>query len=229
MSDFKKAGFTLLELSIVIVIIGLIVAGISAGQSLVTQANLRSIITDKDKYTVMINSFYMQYDALPGDMVNAQSYWGVSVDNGDGDRSIEWVTTPREVFMAWQHLGAAGLVDDTYASTPDYAVVGTNVPAASFNGSCWSFADGDAFPAGYLYATTTTLNLGVPGPSADHCVRVFYTPAQAYSIDVKVDDGLITSGTMMARVDQNASCTDGSAYNLDETGNVCSSFFVLDR
>ncbi len=41
-----KMGFTLIELSIVIVIIGLIVAGIIGGQSLVRQAKVRPIITN---------------------------------------------------------------------------------------------------------------------------------------------------------------------------------------
>lgn len=60
-----RQGFTLLELSIVIVIIGLIVAGISAGQSLVRQASLRSVISDVDKFRTAKNSFKLAYDANP--------------------------------------------------------------------------------------------------------------------------------------------------------------------
>ena len=92
----KQKGFTLLELSIVIVIIGLIVAGISAGQSLVQQAKLRSLVSESGNILTAVNSFRMQYDALPGDMNTAQSYWGVyaggfggtGVTNGDGNGVI---------------------------------------------------------------------------------------------------------------------------------------------
>ena len=61
----SKKGFTLLELSIVIVVIGLIVAGISAGQSLVRQASLKSLISERDQYTTAVNTYKLQYNALP--------------------------------------------------------------------------------------------------------------------------------------------------------------------
>ena len=76
LSQKKANGFTLLELSIVIVIIGLIVAGISAGQSLVRQAQIRGLTNEVAQMEVAFNSFRLQYDAIPGDMANAGDYWG---------------------------------------------------------------------------------------------------------------------------------------------------------
>jgi len=68
-------GFTLIELSIVLVIIGLITAGIIGGQSLIHSAQIRSVISDVDRFRVAIATFEMQYDSLPGDLVNAKEYW----------------------------------------------------------------------------------------------------------------------------------------------------------
>jgi prepilin-type N-terminal cleavage/methylation domain-containing protein len=63
----KIMGFTLVELSIVIVVIGLIIGVVTAGQSLVRQAQIRSVLNDVNKYKTAWNAFKLQYDALPGD------------------------------------------------------------------------------------------------------------------------------------------------------------------
>jgi prepilin-type N-terminal cleavage/methylation domain-containing protein len=74
-----KHGFTLIELSIVIVIIGLIVAGVVSGQSLITQAKLRSVASEYNKYDSATNTFYLEYNALQGDMSNAWEFFSLVV------------------------------------------------------------------------------------------------------------------------------------------------------
>ena len=86
-----KNGFTLIELSIVIVIIGLIVAGVVGGQALVRQSKLRSIITDHQKIQTSMNAFKLEYNYLPGDIPNASDYWSGEVD-GDGDGYADYGT-----------------------------------------------------------------------------------------------------------------------------------------
>ncbi|MFI4984234.1 MAG: type II secretion system protein, partial [Rickettsiales bacterium] len=68
-------GFTLVELSIVIVIIGFLVAGIAAGANMVKQAEIRSVITDLQSYQTAYNNFVAKYNAVPGDMTTASSFW----------------------------------------------------------------------------------------------------------------------------------------------------------
>jgi prepilin-type N-terminal cleavage/methylation domain-containing protein len=72
-----QSAFSLVELSIVLVILGLLVGGVLMGQSLIRAAELRRVVTDYNKYTTAVQSFRDKYFALPGDMTNAQNFWGV--------------------------------------------------------------------------------------------------------------------------------------------------------
>ena len=69
-----KAAFTLIEISIVLVIIGLIVGGVLVGRDLIRSAELQTIITDKNKYITAVNTFRTKYNELPGDMKTATTY-----------------------------------------------------------------------------------------------------------------------------------------------------------
>ena len=73
----NKKAFSLVELSIVLVILGLLVGGILSGQSLIRAAQLRSVTADYTRFVTAVNTFRDKYFALPGDMTNAQSVWGV--------------------------------------------------------------------------------------------------------------------------------------------------------
>ena len=69
-------GFTLLEVAVVLVIIGLIMAGVTIGTNLVRAAELRKMSSDSERYIIAVRQFSEQYHALPGDMDNATSIWG---------------------------------------------------------------------------------------------------------------------------------------------------------
>lgn len=70
-----KHAFTLLELSIVLVIIGLIVGGVVAGQELIRNAELNAVLSEKSQMETSINTFKFKYDTIPGEMRNAGDYW----------------------------------------------------------------------------------------------------------------------------------------------------------
>ena len=173
----KNKGFTLIELSIVIVIIGLIVAGVVGGQSLVRQAKLRSIITDYQKISTAMNAFKLEYNHLPGDIPNADSYWSGET-NGDGDGYTEYGTEWRHVF---RHLGLSEILPGSYGVSEGYVDsfgnyispgVANNI-YQRYNYNMLNF-EGDA-----LY--------GNPQPG-------FLTAKEAFSIDNKLDDGNPTRG-----------------------------------
>jgi len=141
----KQQGFSLLELSIVLVIIGLIAGGIVAGSSMIRAAELRGVITSQEGYKTALHLFKDKYFVLPGDMKNAYDFWNTQANcsadqvvtatddtgcNGDGNSQI--IYSNGEHFKAWAHLGFAGLVKGSYtgsfSSDNDYQE-GVNVPA----------------------------------------------------------------------------------------------------
>ena len=88
------SGFTLIEMSIVLVIIGLIVGGILVGQNLIYAASIRGEIKQMEQLETAYNTFNVKYGCLPGDCANATTFFGTTdasgntVVNGDGDGFI---------------------------------------------------------------------------------------------------------------------------------------------
>src|SRR6202162_6002399 len=81
-----EAGFTLVEIAIVLVIIGLLLGGILKGQEMITQAKIKNVINDLNGITVAITSYQDRYRALPGDDKNATARWTIQAPaSGDGD------------------------------------------------------------------------------------------------------------------------------------------------
>lgn len=234
--DRSINAFTLVELSIVIVIIGLIIAGITAGRSLVKSAQLNSIITDINKYNVAINSFYLQYNALPGDLRNASSYWGGSALNGDGNNQIDNSPGLDEDLKVWQHLALAGLIPGTYSGTTTGAgrVPGTNCPASSYRGAGFGFdwysptygkkGNAMAFAAGgsYIFAPI------IPA-------------SEALAVDTKMDDGVANKGRLITHrgagvgaslcVDQaiTVPATTAVNYILTDLTASCRIWYYIDK
>ena len=118
-----QSGFTLVELSIVLIIIGLVVAGVVGGQALVRQAKLKGINADINSFIVASESFRQQYNSFPGDLTNMKSYFSTCTDsggntcNGDGDARIDNGgddLAPYEDIRFWQHLSLAGFLQGNF-------------------------------------------------------------------------------------------------------------------
>ena len=119
-----EAGFTLVEIAIVLVIIGLLLGGILKGQEMITQAKIKNVINDFNGITVAITSYQDRYRALPGDDKNAAARWTIQAPaNGDGDGVIAGLynandtsgtggapAAAAESNLFWQHLRIAGFV-----------------------------------------------------------------------------------------------------------------------
>src|SRR2546427_7806961 len=73
----NEAGFTLVEIAIVLVIIGLLLGGILKGQEMITQAKIKNAINDFNGVTVAVTSYQDRYRFLPGDDPNADTRWTV--------------------------------------------------------------------------------------------------------------------------------------------------------
>src|SRR5436853_7459178 len=117
----NETGFTLVEIAIVLVIIGLLLGGILKGQEMITQAKIKNAINDFNGINVAVTSYQDRYRALPGDDVNATTRWTVQAPgkgNGDGvilgkykDNDPTSIPTPPasdlESNLFWQHLRIA--------------------------------------------------------------------------------------------------------------------------
>ena len=126
MNQSRQTGFTLIELSIVLVIIGLIVGGVLVGQDLIAAANIRAQISQIDKYNTAANTFQAKYDCIPGDCTPSRaSRFGFhardgSPGNRDGNGSIAssnsgTLGTPQQLsgesLLFWRDLSSAGMID----------------------------------------------------------------------------------------------------------------------
>lgn len=214
----KKAGFTLIELSVVIVIIGLIVAGIVAGQSLVEQAKLRSSLSDANSIIMASNQFFLQYNAVAGDMNNADDYWSTS-SVGNGDRAVN----DGEVLFVWNHLGLADLIEEDFPGGvgPPFTE-GVTQPLSGLNGSMFDIdspCDGDCTKGSNGNAN----HLSYTSSRDNYRFGSALTASQALSIDQKLDDGLPEGGKVYASQGDEGSgtCFSGTSYLVQSSAVQC--------
>lgn len=249
----RNAGFSLVELSIVLVIIGLLVGGILAGQSLIRAGELRKISTQADQYITAVHAFRDKYFALPGDFSRATSIWGTDPDgcpnnatrtrkiptcDGDANGTINGTTSSgSEGLRFWQHLANAGLIPGTYSGTggagaSSSIAIGENIPAGIPGTGWWIRHLGD-WPGGSgLYITNYgNIQMDIAGAdSADTAaINPFLTPAEAWNIDTKRDDGMPGRGKLLARrsvaCNTNSDSDLTSPYKLDNDVVACSFIF----
>lgn len=226
-------AFTLVELSIVIVIVGLIIAGITAGKSLVRSAQLRSITSTIENYTTAIRTFKMQYDALPGDIKNFQSYFPAATGNGNSNNRIEW---PTEAIYLWQHLNLAKLIPGTYPGVVAYNP-GVTFPKGSIPNSgyylhvSYGSIAAEAFPI-----PNHVMFFGAPGSAGDYgaTYNPVLTATEAMGVDTKSDDGKPYTGKIRIRAHNANTCAVGAfaspnnaaqvtanQYNIGVSGTIC--------
>src|SRR3954469_2085874 len=131
MNKKDQAGFTLVEIAIVLVIIGLLLGGILKGQEMITQAKIKNVISDFSGVSAAYNGYQDRYRALPGDDANAASRWSMPAAAGTRNGIIEGTyaaatASPEPESRAfWDHLRRAGFVAGSGANQPNNAVNGT--------------------------------------------------------------------------------------------------------
>lgn len=116
----RQQGFTLIEIAIVLVIIGLLLGGVLKGQELITSARVRNMISTQDGVKAAYFGFLDRFRALPGDYTaattNITGVANFATNNGNGNGRVEAAgATVREDILAWEHLSKAGFINGTYA------------------------------------------------------------------------------------------------------------------
>lgn len=133
----NQAGFTLVEIAIVLVIIGLLLGGILKGQEMITQAKIKNVIADFSGVSAAYHGYQDRYRAIPGDDPGAAKRWTTApaAQEGDGNGALSGTynqacASPsggagtNEVCYFWDHLRRAGFVSGTGTQQPFNAVTG---------------------------------------------------------------------------------------------------------
>ncbi len=246
----QRSAFSLVELSIVLVILGLLTGGILAGQSLIRAAELRAVTTERDKYITAVQTFRDKYFAIPGDMNNATKFWGddnaacptpdpngtpgTCNGNGDGRFDVSAVNGGTgEMFQVWKQLTLAGLIEGTYSGlaltgTNNSSDPGVNVPRSKLNQGVWNLQTFSQ--AGHPMWTDgnygNTLYMGAQFGTTSAYGKVL-RPEEAWNIDTKTDDGKPQQGSVWAVhwddcTDAGASTTLNGNYALTVSSAECS-------
>jgi len=187
MKNAQHNGFTLVEIAIVLVIIGLLLGGILKGQEMITQAKIKNVIADMSGVSAAMYGYQDRYRALPGDDKNAggaSGRWGVAATAGNGDGVIQgtW-TAAGEATHFWDHLRRAGFISGSS---------GTDNPFNAVSGKM-GVQTGDGAGKGVLgEAAATKMFSGLIMCSANLPDKV------AVSVDAQMDDGLGKTGSVRA-------------------------------
>jgi prepilin-type N-terminal cleavage/methylation domain-containing protein len=188
-----QKGFTLVEIAIVLVIIGLLLGGSLKGQEMITQAKIKNVVNDFNGITAAVNSYQDRYRQLPGDDLNATTRWGVGVLSGDGNGQFCTGACPNppipanmynvavtttagagEVNLFWWHLRLAGFVG------------GTTAPGAGSSASQPNNAAGGI----------TGVQTGGMGFTSNIVCESNLPDKIAIAVDTQMDDGTAATGQM---------------------------------
>jgi prepilin-type N-terminal cleavage/methylation domain-containing protein len=209
----SQRGFTLVELAIVLVIIGLIIAAVLKGQELIVSARLKSTISDINAIRSATNTFRDKYGALPGDYVKAQARIGTpagvtwstcdgSIDC-DGDGVISGSGIADETLLFWNHLAAANMISGV--SPLGGPTIGDGIPSSPVGGGLTVRNEL------VINKTAHWLTLG----SAAATPTGVLDSEQALILDEKSDDGRPGTGSVRTVTD---ACTDVAALaTIDAT------------
>jgi prepilin-type N-terminal cleavage/methylation domain-containing protein len=205
-----QSGFTLIEIAIVLVIIGLLLGGVLKGQELINSAKVKNLASDFKNVPVFIYGYQDKFKALPGDDARAISHVAATTNgNGDGLINGGWPAAT-ESLNFWQHVRLAGLAPGpTNTADPDY------IPQNAVGGNIGVTRAADS-PINNLRGTYIVCSGSIAGKFAKQ-------------LDTTLDDSNTETGSMQvaantATTAAKANATATAAIVDDDTYLVCMGF-----
>jgi prepilin-type N-terminal cleavage/methylation domain-containing protein len=206
----KQSGFTLVEIAIVLVIIGLLLGGILKGQEMITQAKIKNLISDFSGVSVAYHGYVDRYRKIPGDDGDADGRWtlgagtpagGAKFNDGTITGAYASTTKDDESRLFWLHLRKAGFISGADQEQPFNAVAG-KLGVQTGNA--------DSPPKVALGGFTSIIICSANLPDK-----------MAIAVDTQMDDGLSNKGTVLAMKNDNPNpkIADTPVDKYEETGS----------
>jgi len=247
-SQSDQQGFTLIEMSIVLAIIGLIVGGILKGQEVVNNARLKTQVAQIDAVKSAVFTFQDQYAYLPGDYPYASTNLGLTSGNGDGNGIIATTgttslddkadATSTESVLAWADLATANLLSGIQLLNGTTMTSVTSASNISYAGKMsntylWLGTFTVSPPGGAPSSTAVMTRLqGVLSGALTTSSQQALREADASNLDRKYDDGNPSTGSILAGSESTGNCAIINAYtlgtNASANNNYCTLFWVVE-
>ncbi len=245
----KHAGFSLVELGIVMLIIGVLAVGVLKGRELIENSRITASVAQIQEIDLAFSKFWDKYQAIPGDMTNPATRLDDCVGQcafaGDGNNRIEGApgrvqNINSEQVSAWAQLSASGFYEGTSInataiqigeSHPEFPLGGGLRVGYSSGGTIWpTQTSANVWPVGHAMTTGNNMSVSQGAPNSR-----LYSPNSAYRIDLKLDDGMVNTGKIQGIGTNDGSATacatgdtDTDEYNASEKGFNCNLFIQIN-